>query len=69
MHWNYEYEPSKRETTALEEVKEKVVKINEAVRSISDCDISDEVKALTLKELQEKKAKLIALMHQIVDEL
>ena len=69
MHWNYEYEPSKKETTTLEEVKEKVVKINEAVRSISDCDISDEVKALTLKELQEKKAKLIALMHQRVDEL
>lgn len=57
-----------RETT-LEEAKEKVTKITEAIRSISDCDISDEVKALAIKELQEKKAKLIALMHQRVDEL
>lgn len=58
----------KKEPT-LEDLKEKVVQINEAIDSVSKCDLLAETKDFIIKELQDKKAELIKLMHQKIDEL
>jgi hypothetical protein len=68
MHPNYYAHTIERKPT-LEELKEKVLKIQEAIRSIFACELNDEMKTLIIKELQDKKEELINLMHKTVDEL
>jgi hypothetical protein len=64
----YSFCEIKREPS-FEDLKEKVVQINEAIDSVSKCDLPTETKDFILKELQDKKAELIKLMHQKIDEL
>lgn len=68
MHYEHYTRITFREPT-LEELKEKVEQINEAISSVSKCDLEDTTKALIITELRNKKAELIKLMHQKVDEL
>lgn len=67
--WGYSfyYKPQKEST--LEELKERVIKITDTTQHINDSELSEETIALAIKELREKKAELIALMHQMVDKL
>jgi hypothetical protein len=67
MHPNYYSYTVERKPT-LEELQEQVIKTNEAMRSVFACELRDEIKNLVIKELHEKKAELINLMHQIIDE-
>lgn len=66
--WGWRYSKTQTEYT-LEELKERVTKINEAIKCIGDSELSVETTALAIKELSEKKAELIALMHRMIDEL
>jgi hypothetical protein len=68
MHFEHYTRITFREPT-LEELKEKVEQINEAIDSVSKCDIPAETKALIITELRNKKAELINLMHKKVNEL
>lgn len=69
MHFEHYTRITFREEPTLEELKEKVIQINEAISSVSKCDLQTETKALIITELRNKKAELIKLMHQKVDEL
>ena len=60
--------PRQKEYT-LEELKDKVTEITEAIKYISECELSESVKNLAINELKEKKAHLKELMHKKVDEL
>ena len=60
--------PRQKEYT-LEELKEKVIEITEAIKYISECELSASVKDLAINELKDKKAHLKELMHKKVDEL
>ena len=53
----------------LEELKAKIIKINEAIESIRECDLSEPTKTLAIDELIVKKANLKELMHKKVNEL
>jgi len=53
----------------LEELKARVVKITQSIEIIDEFELSPEIKSLAIKELQEKKAELVELMHKKVDEL
>ena len=59
---------SKKEPT-LEELKAKVMEINDAIECIAECDLSVSVKDLAINELKAKKEALKELMRQKVDEL
>ena len=63
------YCPKAQTEPTLEELKERVTKINEACKCINGSELSIEMTTLAIKELQEKKAELITLMHQMIDEL
>lgn len=71
MHLRYEYSYTKTITKepTLEELKEKVEQINEAISSVSKCDLKAETKDFIIKELRSEKAELINLMHKKVNEL
>lgn len=69
MHYEHYTRITFREESTLEELKEKVLQLNEAIDSVSKCDLEDTTKALIITELRNKKAELIKLMHQKVDEL
>ena len=60
--------PRQKEYT-LEELKKKVMEITEAIKYISECELSESVKDLAINELKDKKAHLVELMHKKVDEL
>ena len=65
----YDYNWKREIKPTLKDLKEKVVQINEAIDSVSKCDLLAETKDFIIKELQDKKAELIKLMHQKIDEL
>ncbi len=67
--WPTDCYGQKRKDTTLEELKARVVKITQSIEIIDEFELSPEIKSLALKELQEKKAELIALMYKKIDEL
>lgn len=54
---------------SLRELEDKVFEITKKQNYISNCNLSEEVTALAIKELQEQKKELLELMHKKVDEL
>lgn len=66
-YWNGDLYHTHKET--LEELKARVVKITQSIEMIDEFELSPEIKSLAIKELQEKKAELVALMHKKIDEL
>jgi hypothetical protein len=66
---NHFYCCEQQRKPTLDELREKVMKITESIKCINDSELSVEVTALAIKELQEKKTELIKLMHKMVDEL
>lgn len=56
------------EDLSLRELEDKVFEITKRQNYISNCNLSDEVTALAIKELQEQKKELLELMHKKVDE-
>ncbi len=65
----YGFERTRHKKPTLEELKEKVERINEAINSVSKCDLDVGIKDFILSKLRNEKAELIRLMHQKVDEL
>ena len=59
----------KLEDLSLRELEDKVFEITKKQNYISNCNLSEEVTALAIKELQEQKKELLELMHKKVDEL
>ena len=59
----------KLEDLSLMELRDKVFEITKKQNYISNCNLSEEVTALVIKELQEQKKELLELMHKKVDEL
>ncbi len=57
------------EDMSLRELEDKVYEITKKQNYISNCNLSEEVTALAIKELQEQKRELLELMHKKVDEL
>ena len=57
------------EDLSLRELEDKVREITKKQIYISNCNLSEEVTALAVKELQEQKKELLELMHKKVDEL
>ena len=57
------------EDMSLRELEDKVYEITKKQNYISNCNLSEEVTALAIKELQEQKKELLELMHKKVDEL
>ena len=54
---------------SLAELESAVFEITKKQNYISNCELSVEVTALAIKELQEQKKDLLDLMHKKVDEL
>ena len=57
------------EDLSLRKLEDKVFEITKKQNYISNCNLSEEVTALAIKELQEQKKELLELMHKKVDEL
>ena len=66
--WNYRSCCNTKEPT-LEELEEKIIKINEAIKCIRECDLSEPTKTLAIDELIVEKTKLKELMHNKINEL
>lgn len=54
---------------SLSDLESAVFEITKKQNYISNCELSAEVTALAIKELQEQKKELLELMHKKVDEL
>lgn len=57
------------EDLTLQELRDKIFEITEKQNYISNCGLSAKVESLAIKELQEQKDELKAIMHKKVDEL
>ena len=66
--WNYRSCCNTKEPT-LEELEAKIIKINEAIKCIRECDLSEPTKILAIDELIVEKTKLKELMHNKISEL
>lgn len=66
--WNF-YGCRNAAEPTLTDLEVKVIKINEAIESIRECDLSEPTKTLAIDELIVKKANLKELMHKKVNEL
>jgi len=64
-----EKECKKTHQLSLSELESAVFEITKKQNYISNCGLSAEVTSLAIKELQEQKKELLALMHRKVDEL
>ena len=64
----FEYVTRKKEPT-LRDLENEVLAIAKKIQYIRNCELSDEVTSLAIKELQEQKKELIKLMHTTVDKL
>lgn len=66
--WNYRSCCNTKEPT-LEELEAKIIKINEAIKCIRECDLSEPTKTLAFDELIVEKTKLKELMYNKISEL
>ena len=57
------------EDLTLQELRDKIFEITKKQNYISNCGLSAKVESLAIKELQEQKDELKAIMHKKVDEL
>lgn len=57
------------EDLSLRELEDRVFEITKKQNYISNCELSDEVTSLAIKELEEQKKELRKIMHRKVDEL
>lgn len=53
----------------IEDLKEKIIKINEAIECLQTCDLSEPVNTLIVNGLMETKANLKEIMHKMINEL
>ena len=68
LGWNYRSCCNIKEPT-FEELEAKVININEAIKCIRECDLSEPTKILAIDELIVEKTKLKELMHNKISEL
>lgn len=57
------------EDLTLQELEDKVFEITKKQNYITNCNLSPEVEALAIKELEAQKAEFKELMHKKVDNL
>ena len=66
--WNF-YGCRNAAEPTLTDLEVKVIKINEAIESIRECDLSEPTKTLAIDELIVKKTKLKEFMRNKINKL
>lgn len=61
--------PKRNVDLTLRELEDKVFEITKKQNYITNCNLSPEVEALVIKELEAQKAEFKELMHKKVNEL